>query len=373
MAIFKTGVLTKKGQALIAKSQASGSGIELTRAVTGAGEYADISVSGLEQRTELVDQRQEFGFSDISTVDGNESIAVITVVLHNQGLGRLYYLNELGIYANDPDEGEVLYTLLVSEGNLIYMPPDNETGGVSTITERIYIEVANAGSTSINMSGALVSATDFQALRQVVEAVIENLRGGNVGQMLTKDSRNDYQYSWKDINTVTRPLADFPETGQADAIYIDTDSSEIYVWKMLADTGKPGYFKLPLGAEASQTLQNQITVNANNIASLARRVLALEASQEEIYVSVGNAWEAEVFEDVSVYRQEIAIEGMTADYNGTVYPHVQATDAAAIEREMKAISTFFGRGITESADGKLVLTCYGKVPKAAFGLRLKAS
>lgn len=373
MAIFKTGVLTKKGQALLTKAQATGKGIELTRAVAGAGEYTDLTVAALEQHTGLIAPRQEFNFSDISIIEGNESVAVITVVIHNRGLEQLYYLNELGIFANDPDEGEILYTLLVSEGNLIYLPPDNETGGISTITERIYIEVANAERTTINMTGALVSATDFQALRQIVDAVIANLRGGNAGQMLTKDARGDYLYSWKDINTVTRPFANFPETGRPDAIYIDTDSSEIYVWKTLADTGEPSYFKLPLGSEASQTLQRQITVNADNIALLVKRVSLLEASQEELYVRAGADWALEIFGDVSVYTQEIAIEGMTANYDGTVYPHVQSTDPAAIVEEMKAISTFFGRGMAESAEGKLVLTCYGKVPRAAFGIRLKAS
>lgn len=373
MAIFKTGVLTKKGQALLAKAQATGKGIELTRAITGAGEYSDITAAALEQRTELINPHQEFHFSDVSIIEGNESVAVITVVIHNRGLEQLYYLNELGIFANDPDEGEILYTLLVSEGNLIYMPPDNETGGISTITERIYIEVANAERTNINMTGALVSATDFQALRQIVDAVITNLGGGSAGQMLTKDTRGDYLYSWKDINTVTRPFADFPETGRTDAIYIDTNSSEIYVWKTLADTGEPGYFKLPLGSEASQTLQKQITANADNIALLAKRVSLLEASKEELYVKVGTGWTLEMFGDIAVYTQNIAIEGMTAAYDGTVYPHVQAMDPAAIVEEMKAISTFFGRGMTESAEGKLVLTCYGKAPKTSFGIRLKAS
>lgn len=373
MAIFSQGVLTKKGQALIAKSETRNVGIALTKAVTGSGVHADKSAAVLEQCTALISPKQEFAFSDLTTIEGNTGVAVATVVIHNKGLTELYHLNELGVYATDPDEGEILYMLLVSDEELIYLPPDNQKGGISTITERIYVEVTNSDQTTVQMEGALVSATDFLTLRSIVTAVIANLQGGTPGQMLVKDNVADYGYMWQDINTVTKPLEEFPEVGRQDAIYVDSDSAEIYIWKFLTDTQTMGYFKLPLGAEASATLQKQITANANNIANLTARVVALEKLQTEVFLLVDPSWTASVEDGIAVYKKELPLDGMTAAFNGTVYPNVHSTAAADIVEEMKSISTFFGRGLTDSADGKLVLTCYKKAPNVAFGICVKGA
>ena len=371
MALFTQGVLTRKGQALVAKCETTGSGIKITKACTGSGVYSDTSPETLEKVTELKNKVQEFGISDLATVSGNDGVAVITVVINNRGLTELYYLNELGVYAEDPDEGEILYCLLVSDNNTVYIPPDNESGGISTVTERIYLEVTNADKTTIETGGAVVSATDFLALRQIVEAVILNLKGGENGQMLTKDNVTDYGYSWKDINTVTRPYAKFPEEGRADAVYIDSESSEIYIWKANS-SGVYEYFKLPLGAEASETLQKQITTNANNIAKLLQSVATLEGHFDELIVKVPvSGWEESTSDGVSVYTNDITIKGMTADFDGTVFPYVLSTGASAVVKEMDAIGLYFSKGITESQAEGLHLTCYKKCPKVDFGIQIQ--
>lgn len=371
MALFTQGVLTRKGQALVAKCETTGNGIKITKVCTGSGEYSSQSPEILEQMTALKNKIQEFGISDLATVSGNDGVAVITVVINNRGLTELYYLNELGVYAEDPDEGEILYCLLVSDNNTVYIPPDNESGGISTVTERIYLEVTNADKTTIETGGAVVSASDFLALRQIVDAVTLNLKGGENGQMLTKDDATDYGYSWKDINTVTRPYAKFPEEGRADAVYVDSESSEIYIWKANS-SGVYEYFKLPLGAEASETLQKQITTNANNIAKLLQSVATLEGHFDELIVKVPvSGWEESTSDGVSVYTNDITIKGMTADFDGTVFPYVLSTGASAVVKEMEAIGVYFSKGITESQDGKLHLTCYKKCPKADFGIQLQ--
>lgn len=368
MAFFTQGTMTAKGRALIAKAQAGECGIELTHAVAGSGIHKDTSTGALEKVTELIQPEREYAISDLATVDDRDTTAIITVSMHNRGLTKMFYLNELGIFAKDPDEGEILYCILVSENNLIYMPPDNEMGGFSAVTERIFIEVSNAAETTINTGGAVVGATDFTDLRKLVTEVVKGLRGGTEGQMLLKQSDALWDYGWTDISTVTRPYAEFPETGRSDAVYIDTDSSEIYVWKKLADENY-GYFKLPLGAEASATLQKQITANADNIGKLLKVVAQLQAKHEETYVTVPlSGWKSANENGVTVYTNEIALGWMTAETNATLYPHIRSTAAADIIMEMKASGVFFGRGIADSAAGKMVLKTYGKSPKADFGI-----
>lgn len=368
MALLSRGALTKKGKDLIAKSETRNVGIEITKAISGSGIHENSSSETLEEMTELLHPIQEFPISGLEMIDGNSGVAVITVTLHNRGLKELYYLNELGIYANDPDEGEVLYCILVSENNMTYMPPDNESGGISTITERIYIEVANAEKTTIEMNGALVSAKEFQALKEIVDIVTKNIMGGNAGQMLVKTGNENYEYEWQDINTITKPYKDFPETGRENAIYIDSDTANIYIWKILSN-GKKGYFKLPLGAEASETLQKQISENAKNILKLQDGLMTLERQFSEIELIVPeNGWREEADGEIIVYKQELSVTGITEKTPGTIYPRIRSTNTKDIINEMEAAATFFGRGISDSRENAILLRCFKKKPKVDFGI-----
>lgn len=375
MALFTSGALTKKGQALIAKSEANGTGIKITKAVTGSGTHKDTSPEAIEKLEKLTAPVQTFAISDLTTVQGNEGQVIITVVVNNRGLEKMYYLNELGIYAEDPDDGEILYCVILSENNTVYIPPDNESGGVSTITERIYLEVTNADRTTIETNGAVVSATDFAELRDLVEKVTKGLQGGSAGQILEKESEDGYDYTWLDKNTIARPIAEFPEKGQTDAIYIDTDASEIYVWKLLS-SGEYGYFKLPLGAEASETLQKQITENASRITYLLQYVQNVEFRVDTIEGTVeltvpASGWKSSTEDGIAVYTNDITIDGIASEFDAVVYPRVISTTAAAITKELEAIGMFFSKGISESTKTGVHLVCYKKCPKVDFGITLQ--
>ncbi len=367
MALFSKCAITEKGKALIAKCQTTGEGIEFTKGVTGSGSHENEGTEELEVMTALKEPQAEFAISDLAVSEDDDKTAVITVVINNRGLENLYYLNEFGLYAKDEDEGEILYAVLASEEQMIYIPPDNGQEGISTVTVRVHIAVVNAGETKINTTGGVVSATDFAELRKLVMNAVTGLKGGTTGQMLTKNSVNLFDYSWKDINTITGAMADFPKAGRKNAVYIDTDSCEIYVWKVL-DDGKEGYFKLPLGSEASATLQKQITANFKNISDIKKDIKELQDRFLETELLVKESeWTQAIEDGIMVFRQEIAVEGMTADTPGTLYPKVKSQKAAEIVEEMKASSTFFGRGITDTEDGKIVLRCYKKKPGCDFG------
>ena len=104
--------LTTAGQALNAKIQL-GSGtipLEITRIVTGSGTSPDPL-----NLTNVVDEQQEFVITG-RTVSGTR--AIINTMLTNFGnppdippLTQGYNLSQVGIYAMDPDEGEVLYRI----------------------------------------------------------------------------------------------------------------------------------------------------------------------------------------------------------------------------------------------------------------------
>lgn len=149
--VFKEAVLTKKGIALLAKVQANGAKIELTKAVSGDGSYS--TSEDLTVRTSLKSQKQEFKL--VAVKRQNETNVFIKFLITNkQDGGNLingYYIKEVGIYAKDPDEGEILYAIAIAnENQWDYLPAYNDLLP-STITVNFLIEVSNADTVVIKM------------------------------------------------------------------------------------------------------------------------------------------------------------------------------------------------------------------------------
>lgn len=341
--------------ALLTKAQAGKCNIHFEKLETGNGIWSE----DITDATALKSLKQSFAFSMIEIPDGNTSTVVLEAVLNNRDLEELYYLREMGVYAIDPDDGSIMYAIAVADEDSVYLPANNGMG-ISTITERINIEVANAESVTINTSGAVVAASDFLALKKLTEGINGGITGGTAGQHLEKTGSGDYEYAWADTPVFVGSRAKFPATGRDDSVYIDSDSSSIYVWE------DNTYKKLSLGADAAENLQAQVTANKKSIDKLNTAVFA----QTDITVSK-DAWKSATESGVTVYTNEIAVAGLTADTQLTAWPHLISTDAAAIVQEQKAVSVFFSKGKAYADAGKVVLKSYGKAPASSFGIRLQ--
>lgn len=165
MARFKKAVITEKGLALVTKVQMGSTTLKFTKIATGAGSYGDEDVS---TQTGLREKKQEFSLSSISVVD-NDTVKIRTVI-SNAGLAEGYYIREIGLFAQDPDEGEILYSLAVAyDGQWDYLPAESEVSP-STINLDTFSSVANASTVTIQGgTGAYASAADLEALRKLVE------------------------------------------------------------------------------------------------------------------------------------------------------------------------------------------------------------
>lgn len=373
MAIFQRWALTDRGKALIAKSQAEKCTIHFTAARTGNGSWTE--EEDLRSAENIRSPKQIFAFSAIDIPDGNPATVVLEIIINNLQLQELYYLTELGIYAEDPDDGEILYLIAVSPQASVYVPANNGVG-ISTIVERVNLEVADSANVTINTTGAVVGASDFLALRRMAETLSRALSGGDQSQFLTKTGPDEFEIGWQTfIPVTTAARADFPITGQENAIYIDPDDSKIYVWIDTEGEEEEGeYFELPLGAEASQNLQAQITQNRNNITALTTRVAATEkALFESLVLTVPAAdWTETTESGVSVYTQTITVEGMTDETPITaVWPKLISSDADDIVDEQKAMAIFFGHGRAFADTDAVILKCYGKAPTEDFGIELQ--
>lgn len=102
--IWENSVITNKGIALQAKIL-SGESITITSVKTGAG---SVDVVDLRSQTAVSDIKQTANVQGITSSDGT---AVVHVLLTNDNLTEEYNLRQVGFYATDPDEGEILYAI----------------------------------------------------------------------------------------------------------------------------------------------------------------------------------------------------------------------------------------------------------------------
>ncbi len=146
-------MLTTKGQALQAKVDAGQTSLILTKMKIGSGVLADgQSIANL---TDLISPQQNVPISGISAAD---NITTVTGVITNIGLSAGFYVRELGLFATDPTEGEILYSMIIDSAP-DYLPPE---GGAVTVSEEFayHIIVSNASSVTatINQNGLVTAA-----------------------------------------------------------------------------------------------------------------------------------------------------------------------------------------------------------------------
>lgn len=99
---------TDKGDALLAKL-AEGHTLDITRALSGSG---SVDVTLLKQQTTVSNPQQTVTIHPVAYPEAKKCKLPITIT--NAGLASSYNCTQIGIYANDPDEGEILYFLAQS-------------------------------------------------------------------------------------------------------------------------------------------------------------------------------------------------------------------------------------------------------------------
>lgn len=165
MSQFNSIVITKKGQALMAKMLAGTGNVQFTKIATSTTEYTD---SQLENLTSLSNVKQT---QTISKITRQNDVAVkIEVAIDNQQLNTGYYIKAVGIYANDPSDGEILYGIMtaVVAG---WMPPYNGIG-ISSAMFNLTITVGNSSNVSLTVSsGAVATVNDIQNLQDQITSL----------------------------------------------------------------------------------------------------------------------------------------------------------------------------------------------------------
>ena len=148
------GFYTENGLALAAKLSA-GTALTITKIVAGSAQTSAAS-------NKLEAEQQALAVNTPST---NGNTAVIAATLTAASSAEDYALTEVGVYAQDPDEGEILYKIYRLSA------PVEVTAGSRTVL-RFYLEETVSENADITVScspAGLLTETDFNPVRERVE------------------------------------------------------------------------------------------------------------------------------------------------------------------------------------------------------------
>ncbi len=166
MAEFSKLVTTKKGQALIAKNWAgTADRPSFTKIIAS---QQTLKVEDLEELTAL-DIVQEAEVSRVTRT--NEVAVMVESAFSNKDLKTGYHMRVLGLYALDPDEGEILYSAAVELSGNDWMPPYN---GVTLTGAYIQLitTVGNSEDVSLMVNpAALATIADIMDLQKQINDI----------------------------------------------------------------------------------------------------------------------------------------------------------------------------------------------------------
>ena len=134
-------VITKKGIKLLAKILAGEGNLNITRTAVGTGKM--LNGYDAESMTELVEYKMD---AVIAGCVANGEVAEITIQLSSDGIQTGFLISEVGVFAEDPDEGEILYAYVDMGADPQYM---YQEGGQAVKFIEIVLEIVIAEGTRI--------------------------------------------------------------------------------------------------------------------------------------------------------------------------------------------------------------------------------
>lgn len=172
MAEFNKLTITNKGQALMAKLIAGKTTVEFTKVSSSTNVYTEAQILTL---TSLANIKQTVKISKITRT--NNVAVQIEAAMENSNLTSGYNMNSIGLYAKDPDEGEILYAVasVATTDKGAYMPPFNGLS-VSGAFLKLTTTVSNSNNVSLTVDQAATATvgdiTDLQKQISDLQAFI---------------------------------------------------------------------------------------------------------------------------------------------------------------------------------------------------------
>lgn len=153
MAQYSGLSLTEKGRTLLAKAL-TGVPLHFSRVMSGDGFLpAGTEIYDLEN---LVSPKKELPISSVEVT--GVGTARIRAIMTNQGQPEGFFIREIGLFANDPDEGEILYAYANAGDKPDYLPGQDGPDVVQTQLSLITV-IDRAANVTATISTDLVFVT----------------------------------------------------------------------------------------------------------------------------------------------------------------------------------------------------------------------
>lgn len=153
MAQFNSLTITQDGLELQSKAQ-TGTNLNFTRAAVGDGELPD--GTNLIDLSALINEKESLNLTDLF-VDGSGN-ARARATVSNQGLATGFYIREIGLFANDPDKGEILYCVANAGQYADFLPAGTGSDIVESTLDLVTI-VGNAENVTAQIDESLTYVT----------------------------------------------------------------------------------------------------------------------------------------------------------------------------------------------------------------------
>jgi len=174
VAEFSKLVINQKGLALIAKVLAgTANDVDFTKIAASDAKYTVDELEGLDSLSGIMQE------AEVSRKTRTNEVAVkVEAAFTNTELAVGYHMRALGLYALDPDEGEILYAIAVETSGSCYMPPYNGIT-VSGAYIQLVTTVGNADHVNLEVTPAAIATIgDIQDLREQIQEALSNLSIG---------------------------------------------------------------------------------------------------------------------------------------------------------------------------------------------------
>lgn len=173
MSAWTNGTYTHKGLALLAKLT-QGASLEITRAVAGTG-Y--VSEANLARQTAVTGAKQTLYFKAVSYPE--TGVCKLPMFLTNDNVAAAYTAKQIGVYAKDPDEGEILYFICQSQ-NGTNVPARTDMPDYSA-TWTFYFRYGQADNVAVTVDPSHTITQDMlDEVRVIAEAGSTTVKQGDI-------------------------------------------------------------------------------------------------------------------------------------------------------------------------------------------------
>lgn len=153
MSKYNGMVLTKQGLQLETKAQ-TGTPLKFTKVTLGDGSLVENQI--LQDLTSLINAKLELPILSVNVT--GTGTAKMQTALQNKDLQVGFFAREIGVFATDPDLGEILYAYSNAGDTADYIPAGGGADVVELILEIITV-IGQAANVTANINSSLVFAT----------------------------------------------------------------------------------------------------------------------------------------------------------------------------------------------------------------------